>query len=98
MVAATISGRLRRWDMVARWGGEEFAPLLIKTDIATTLAVLEGLRRTVAAQRMDCGPSTTISIGAGQAKAGEDIDSLLQRVDAALYRAKAAGRNRVGPA
>jgi PleD family two-component response regulator len=44
---------------------------------------------------MACGGAVTISIGVGQARAGEDIDSLLQRVDAALYKAKAAGRNRV---
>nr|WP_246307533.1 diguanylate cyclase [Azospirillum melinis] len=59
------------------------------------MGVLEALRQRVSAQRMACGGAVTISIGVGQARAGEDIDSLLQRVDAALYKAKAAGRNRI---
>lgn len=95
VVAATLSDRLRRSDALARWGGEEFALLLTETDLPSALGVLEALRQRVNAQRMACGGAVTISIGVGQARAGEDIDSLLQRVDAALYKAKTAGRNRV---
>lgn len=95
VVAATLSDRLRRSDAVARWGGEEFALLLTEADLPAALGVLDALRRRVGAQRMACGGAITISIGVGQAKAGEDIDSLLQRIDAALYKAKSAGRNRV---
>ena len=95
VIAATLSDWLRRSDALARWGGEEFALLLTETDLPAALSVLETLRQRVEVQRMDNGGAISISIGVGQAKVGEDIDSLLQRVDAALYRAKAAGRNRV---
>lgn len=95
VVAAALSDRLRRSDALARWGGEEFALLLTETDLPNALGVLDVLRQKVSAQRMACGGAVTLSIGVGQARAGEDIDSLLQRVDAALYKAKAAGRNRI---
>lgn len=95
VVAATLSDRLRRSDALARWGGEEFALLLTETDLPSALGVLEALRQRVSAQRMACGGAISISIGVGQARAGEDIDSLLQRVDGALYKAKAVGRNRI---
>ncbi|WP_162488507.1 sensor domain-containing diguanylate cyclase [Azospirillum lipoferum] len=95
LVAGTLSARLRRSDALARWGGEEFALLLPETELAAAGQVLENLRQAVASQQMECGSSITVSIGAGQCRAGEDTYGLLQRVDAALYRAKDAGRNRV---
>lgn len=95
LVASTLSGRLRRSDALARWGGEEFALLLPETELAAAGQVLDTLRQAVASQRMDCGNSITVSIGAAQGRGGEDAYALLQRTDAALYRAKDAGRNRV---
>jgi diguanylate cyclase (GGDEF)-like protein len=92
--------------LVARHGGEEFACLLPRTDIAAAVVVAERMRRGMQAQAVPLpGPpvsgkprSARITISAGVASADlahADSDSLLQDADAALYRAKREGRNRV---
>lgn len=94
-VASIIMRSVRHCDYVARFGGEEFVVLLPDTSLphAQQLALrIQSLLR-------DCQqpgvPACTVSIGlAGQQEAGESLDSLLARADAALYRAKANGRNR----
>ncbi len=93
-VAATLAGHSRRLDGLARWGGEEFALLLPEAELDAAAVLAERLRSAVAALA-GSGLPATISIGIGQAGIAEDADSLFRRVDAALYRAKAAGRNRV---
>lgn len=98
MVARTLSERLRRSDAMARWGGEEFSLLLTETDAATAARVLDDLRRAVEAGVPGADGRVTVSIGYGQAAAGEGEEALFRRVDVALYRAKAEGRNRVLPA
>ncbi|MFC7334270.1 sensor domain-containing diguanylate cyclase [Rhodocista pekingensis] len=104
MVAGVLAGRSRQVDCLARWGGEEFSLLLPETDAVSAQALASDLRRAVAALSIaDLGPGSvgpvgrgvTVSIGVGQATPGESIDALFRRVDAALYRAKAAGRNQV---
>ncbi|ACJ01265.1 sensor domain-containing diguanylate cyclase [Rhodospirillum centenum] len=102
MVAGVLAGRSRQVDCLARWGGEEFSLLLPETDAVSAQALASDLRRAVAALSIadvgpgDVGPGgVTVSIGVGQATPGESIDALFRRVDAALYRAKAAGRNQV---
>lgn len=86
---------------VGRWGGEEFvmgAPGLGGADLA---GLAEQARTLVQAMVVQgpAGPlAVTVSVGYGQARAGEDADTLLARVDAAMYAAKAGGRNRVAQA
>ncbi len=99
-VANALAGELRATDVLARYGGEEFVILLPDTDPEQALAVAERLRARVAA--IDFVPlegrvELSISLGLAclnpaepSSGAGED---LLRRADAALYQAKAAGRN-----
>jgi len=93
-VAAVIRQRLRRGDLAARYGGDEFVVLLPDTDLEAAVEVAGDLRERIAAS-----PSplpVTVSIGvAGSMGADPDGPSFLAAADAAMYLAKRAGRNRV---
>lgn len=89
---------IRPPDTVARFGGEEFVLILSQTGQLGAMIVAERLRARVAAQIVSGAPADlryTISCGLAAYRPGESLDSLLARADAALYRAKNAGRNRV---
>ena len=93
-VAALIRQRLRRGDLAARYGGDEFVVLLPDTPIETALEVARDLRLRIEAAPSPC--PITVSIGvAGSADSGSDGASFLAAADAAMYLAKRAGRNRV---
>lgn len=95
--ARLIRGGLRQHDRAGRLGGEEFAVLLDDVDADTALALAERLRGTVAATpaATTAGPvSLTISLGLSSV-GGDDPARVLGDADAALYRAKRGGRNRV---
>jgi diguanylate cyclase (GGDEF)-like protein len=84
---------VRSIDTVARLGGEEFAVLLPDTGADTALLVAERLRQGL--DRALDAAGYTVSIGAATLHAGETIEAMLSRADAALYVAKAGGRNAV---
>lgn len=97
-VANTVSAELRGGDVVGRLGGEEFVIALAgnRTDQAAVLA--ERVRRAVAALPIRGGEGSidlTVSIGVAAHRGATSLDKLMAHADAALYRAKAAGRNRV---
>lgn len=86
----------RPYDVVARIGGEEFVVLLPSTALDQGLRVAERLRSELASLCVEGYPDiVTASFGVATLQPGEDADSLLRRVDTALYRAKDGGRNRV---
>jgi diguanylate cyclase (GGDEF)-like protein len=101
-IAASIrSGAKRGTDMVARIGGEEFVALLPGTCAPEALSIAERLRQGVREldiehQGSAIDPRVTISLGVAGCIPGRNDDrrTLLRAVDAALYRAKSAGRNR----
>jgi diguanylate cyclase (GGDEF)-like protein len=99
-VARALEGALRQVDVVGRSGGEEFLVVTPETPLADALAVAERLRLEVARAGIRAGElSVQVTISAGvaslrSARAGSP-DELLAVADAALYRAKALGRNRV---
>ncbi len=93
---------IRSEDLVARYGGEEFALLLPKTDVDHASHLAERLRERAEGERLHLSAEQslafTISVGvAGFSPGGshQDPEDLLQAADAALYCAKAHGRNRV---
>jgi diguanylate cyclase (GGDEF)-like protein len=101
LVAQTLSAGLRRSsDFVARYGGEEFAFIAPGTDAATARALAEQLCAALRAQQQPHAgaPSglLTASVGVAVGLPGSDdsADALLRRADAALYAAKASGRDR----
>ncbi len=96
-VAGSLQGSLRAGDQVARYGGEEFLLLLPATTMAQATALAERLRaRLEALQSLPPGEApVTASFGLAAWRAGESAADLVRRADQALYRAKAAGRNRV---
>ncbi|HEX7908787.1 MAG TPA: GGDEF domain-containing protein [Paraburkholderia sp.] len=90
--------QLRRGDVLGRMGGEEFAVLLPATELGDALRLAERLRSAVVAQPVitTAGPCAySISGGLAGWRAGESLDRLSARADAALYDAKRAGRNRM---
>jgi len=100
-VASAWQAALRQTDRVARYGGEEFAILLPDTDLERAIVTAERLREVAAElhvrdSRGQLLPPWTVSIGVAEWAPGLDGKSLLDRADATLYRAKRAGRNRVG--
>ena len=104
-VAVAVAGAARRpGDLAARYGGEEFALLLPNTDLRGAEEVAERLRQEVLAaglEHLGNPPSGLVSLSLGaacvapQATPALDTDALLRAADAALYAAKAGGRNRV---
>jgi len=93
--AATVRAELRISDILVRWGGEEFLVLLPATGLAGAVVLAEKLRRTVENQHLEEVGNITVSVGVAEHLPGETLAAWTDRADRALYRAKAAGRNRV---
>ena len=95
-LAREMRDALRASDTVFRTGGEEFALLLPSADAENALRRVEALRERVASADLGlAGQTFTFSAGVAAVAPGRDtLDSLLHAADAALYAAKAAGRNR----
>ncbi|MFB4318476.1 GGDEF domain-containing protein [Actinomadura sp. 21ATH] len=98
-VAGTLCGQLRDYDVVGRFGGEEFVVLLPGADTVEACRVAERLRgriRRLAVPAEDGTVAVTISVGVALFRMhGEDLIELLAAADLALYRAKQSGRDRV---
>jgi len=94
-LTSQISNKMRKHDYFARWGGEEFMILLTHTTLEPAVQFAEHCR--VQTEEMKIGglEGLTCSFGVTQLKADDDLFSFPKRVDAALYRAKSGGRNRV---
>jgi diguanylate cyclase (GGDEF)-like protein len=98
---ARVKPHLREYDVFGRIGGEEFVVVLPDMDLSTGTRVAERLRSEVSGDpiRLPTGADVRITVSAGICAAprgkAESIDALLAAADAALYRAKAAGRDRV---
>jgi diguanylate cyclase (GGDEF)-like protein/PAS domain S-box-containing protein len=100
-IATAVSSEMRANDLVARYGGEEFAVILPNQSLKGAATVAERIRTRVEQlqlpNRMAPGEHVTVSIGAATALAAPEnsASDLLATADAALYRAKHMGRNRI---
>ena len=101
LVARTLKESVKGRDVVARYGGEEVAVVLSGAGLEDAMKVGDGIRALVAKRRIirkstgEQIAAITISAGVARYRSGEPLSELIARSDAALYRAKDAGRNRV---
>ena len=104
LVASLLKHNVKGQDLVARFGGEEFAVILPTTRLADAATLADRLRELVATRRIqlkDRGQTlgrVTLSLGVAQFRHGESCADWIGRADAALYEAKHDGRNRVSVA
>jgi diguanylate cyclase (GGDEF)-like protein len=99
-IARLLSCKLRPMDMLARYGGEEFALGLPDTNLDQSFAIAERLRLAIGSLTLPFRsgeplPHLTVSIGIAQMQANQTLEAMYAVADAALYRAKDEGRNRV---
>jgi two-component system cell cycle response regulator len=94
-LTSLVKENIRANDVVARWGGEEFMVLMPQSDVEAASNVSEKLRLAIAGYHFDNLDKLTVSLGVTAFEPQDDLNSLLKRVDEALYEAKKKGRNRV---
>jgi len=95
-VANCVKYDLREYDMVGRFGGEEFVLMLDNADLYAAVAAATRVRERISELVIGEDIGVTASIGvAHSAHASATLDTLLERADVALYEAKSAGRNAV---
>jgi two-component system cell cycle response regulator len=98
-VGRTLGRQLRKVDLVARWGGEEFVAALTGTAEPEAVMVAERLRARLEGLTVRAADGTVIpvtaSFGVAQWDRGEAADAVIDRADRAMYTAKKGGRNRV---
>ena len=101
LVARLLAENVKGRDMVARFGGEEFAVLLVGADLRAAASVARQIGGAISTKKLATKGSSqgyayvTVSIGVAQMRPGESAGALVDRADRALYEAKRSGRNRV---
>ncbi|MTW15508.1 diguanylate cyclase [Rhodoplanes serenus] len=101
LVALSVKQNVKGQDLAARYGGEEFAVLLPDTTLRAATTVADYIRRAVMGKELmkrstrEILGRVTISCGVATLRAGDTMQSLIERTDTCLYAAKHAGRNRV---
>jgi diguanylate cyclase (GGDEF)-like protein/hemerythrin-like metal-binding protein len=94
-LAHVVQSSLRATDSLTRWGGEEFVVLCPNTTLSTVAMLAERLRESLAKTAFPEVGQVTVSLGVAECMAAESWEDWFKRADAALYRAKACGRNQV---
>lgn len=94
-IGQLLKKSVREEDVIARWGGEEFVLLLRNTKHSYAQDLAQRLRLTIAQHPFSAGCSLTCSFGITSYITGDDMRSVIDRADQALYHAKSDGRNKV---
>ncbi|HVX03959.1 MAG TPA: GGDEF domain-containing protein [Rhodanobacteraceae bacterium] len=94
-VAHGCQGLLRGGKSISRWGGEEFLVMVPNVDASGLQTVAERLRTAIAELPVAPVEQVTASLGTAMIQSGDNLETVLQRADLALYRAKQQGGNRV---
>ncbi|MBW4329567.1 GGDEF domain-containing protein [Stakelama sp. CBK3Z-3] len=93
-----LVGALRRGDLIARWGGEEFVVLLTGATVRESTGILERLAQSLRDEPLDVPGGADVRFSGGVAPYGmRGMDTALMTADRALYRAKRGGRDRIEP-
>ncbi|MCR8923128.1 GGDEF domain-containing protein [Dasania sp. GY-MA-18] len=101
LAASIMKKNLRSSDFLARYGGEEFTVILPNTNLKSAVKVADHLRKAISAKQLSTGRNgqiigrLTISAGVTQHRPQENAETLLDRGDKYMYKAKHSGRNRV---
>jgi diguanylate cyclase (GGDEF)-like protein len=100
MASKILISRIRKVDILCRYGGDEFVLVLVNTDIEKTVSLLDAFRIDISQQRIPLKGSfldpCTVSIGVAEAsKHGMTVDKLIEAADNAMYIAKKSGGNKV---
>jgi len=98
-IAASIKKNTRNVDFACRYGGEEFAVILVETGLQEALLTAERIKKNIEHLNTNYKGDiihVTVSIGAVEfPNSSKDVESLIHETDKALYRAKSKGRNRI---
>jgi diguanylate cyclase (GGDEF)-like protein/PAS domain S-box-containing protein len=98
MVASTISSNSRLFDLIGRWGGEEFIAILVNVTTRQVYDIANRYRILVEQSKLFIESSivqVTVSIGATVAQPTDTVEGLIDRADRLMYQSKLAGRNHV---
>lgn len=99
--AKRIQAAIRSFDMIGRFGGEEFVIILENSDLVLAKIIAERIRNGIAGTPFHANKfniDITISLGIAMLRKDDHLETLLERADAAMYEAKKNGRNRVAVA
>ena len=94
-IASVLRASVREVDILGRWGGEEFLVVCPETTLDGALVLAEKLRLAINAQEFSKVGHKSASFGVAMFRTGETLTETIARADAALYKAKQDGRNRV---
>ncbi len=92
-IASILNQQLRKEDIAARWGGEEFLLLLRRTNVEQAYLVAEKIRQIISGTNFIHNIKVTVSVGIVEKNESDSIRALIHRVDAMLYYSKRKGKN-----
>ena len=93
-LTAIIKENIRRSDIFARWGGDEFILVIENSTLEKTIKITEHLRQVIAKTIFEEVGHITCSFGISSYQEGDTINKMMKRVDQAMYNAKKGGRNK----
>jgi diguanylate cyclase (GGDEF)-like protein len=94
-ISKLVKENIRKCDIFARWGGEEFMLILPKSSKEDAIKTVNKLRQLIINHDFGLKEKVTCSFGITSYKEGDDLDTIIKRVDELLYEAKDSGRDKI---